>query len=121
MIDNIFSYSFKYYTQILSKNVMLLCKEDNLKNIIESNPILVVDYYAKWCRPCKLLAPKLEKLINSKHNIKMIKIDVDEHKNLIYENKITVVPTIYLYQKGIKKIEIKGSDISELENIINKI
>ncbi len=67
--------------------------------------IVLVDFFANWCGPCKMLAPELEEL--SKNNdIKIIKIDVDKYRNLSISKKIMTIPTLILYKNG-KLIESK--------------
>jgi thioredoxin 1 len=62
--------------------------------------IVLVDFYADWCGPCKMLAPQLETLANQRSNIKIIKVNVDENSNLVQSFGILSMPTMLLYKDG---------------------
>lgn len=61
--------------------------------------IVLVDFYATWCGPCKMLAPELEELIKA-IKINVLKIDVDIYQNLSQKFGIMSVPTLMLYNNG---------------------
>ena len=71
------------------------------ENLIVSEKKVLIDIYAKWCGPCKKMAPYLEKMkAELKDKVIIIKIDADEHKTLCQELKIEALPTLILYEKG---------------------
>ena len=57
--------------------------------------IVLVDFYAEWCGPCKMLGPVLEDL-----DLNVIKVDVDKHNELAIENGVMSVPTVFIYKDG---------------------
>ena len=69
--------------------------------VINQDGLVLVDFYADWCGPCKMLAPVLKEvkavLVD---NVKIIKINVDEHQDLAAEFMVRGVPTMLLFQKG---------------------
>lgn len=73
--------------------------EENFKNLINDDTVLV-DFYASWCGPCKMLGPVLEDLANDRSGIKIVKIDIDENLNLAKQYGIMSVPTLMLFKKG---------------------
>lgn len=75
---------------------MIHLKEENFKDLI-SNGSHLVDFYAEWCGPCKMLGPILEE-IDNKTNI--IKIDVDMHPEIAMEYSIMSVPTLLYIKDG---------------------
>jgi len=93
--------------------------------IITDNDIVVVDFYADWCGPCKRLTPLLELFSESYPNVKFVKIDIDnkECSNLCKECKISCMPTILFYQNGINKDEyrVKGASIQKINDSLNKL
>ncbi|MDD2469364.1 MAG: thioredoxin [Bacilli bacterium] len=62
--------------------------------------MVVVDFYAEWCGPCKMLAPALEALSNARPDIKVVKVNVDKQASLASRFGIYGVPTLFLYKDG---------------------
>lgn len=92
-------------------------KNEDLNNLISKGKHLV-DFYAEWCGPCKMLGPILEEI----DSVDIIKVDVDIHSGLAKEYGIMSVPTLLFIKDGeVKRKEIgfKGKD--ELENILKEL
>ena len=70
--------------------------ESKFKELIKEDKILV-DFFATWCGPCKMLAPILEKV---ESDIKVIKVDTDEFDELSREYGVMSIPTVVLIEKG---------------------
>jgi thioredoxin 1 len=69
--------------------------------VINQDGLVLVDFYADWCGPCKMLAPVLKEVkAVLKDNVKIIKINIDEHQDLAAEFMVRGVPTMLLFQKG---------------------
>jgi thioredoxin 1 len=88
------------------------------KNIINDNKNVVIDLYADWCRPCKRLAPELDKLsVKYSDTIKFYKLDIDKINDMGIDIDIPeTIPTI-LYYKNNEEIErLSTSDIKTIEN-----
>ena len=71
-------------------------EEQNFKKLIQE-PTILVDFYANWCGPCKMLSPILEKV---SIDIKVIKVDVDKFEKLSREYGIMSIPTVILFKNG---------------------
>lgn len=65
-----------------------------------SQGVSVVDFWAEWCGPCKMLTPILEELDNEMENISFYKVDADANSDLAVELQITSIPTIIVYKDG---------------------
>lgn len=74
-------------------------KNDFLDTIKEG--VTLVDFFATWCGPCKMLAPVLEEVSKEfEGRAKIVKVDVDELRDLAIEYNITSVPTVILFKDG---------------------
>ncbi|WP_396171563.1 thioredoxin [Flavobacterium sp.] len=73
----------------------------NFDTIIKSEKIVLIDFFATWCGPCKTLAPILKHVKdNLGERITIIKIDVDKNQQLASQYQVRGVPTIILFQNG---------------------
>lgn len=70
------------------------------EEVINSNKPVLVDFWAKWCGPCKMIAPILEEVANENEKIKIVKVDVDENQELAAKYGIRSIPTMYLFKNG---------------------
>ena len=92
------------------------------KEVIEGKGKVLVDFYADWCSPCKMLAPTIEK-VAEKYNGKITvgKVNIDECPNLAATYKVMSIPTLILFDNGEKVETIIGLvDQSEVEAMIVK-
>ena len=70
-------------------------------DIINSNDLVVVDFYADWCGPCKMMSPILQEVkTNLKEAVKIIKVNVDQHQDLASHFMVRGVPTLMLFKTG---------------------
>ena len=70
-------------------------ENQNFKDLIKDK--VLVDFYANWCGPCKMLAPILEKVDS---NLKVVKVDVDAFEKLAKEYGVMSIPTLVLFENG---------------------
>lgn len=77
--------------------------------------VVLVDFFATWCGPCKMLAPVLEQLQNEMPDVCFYKVDIDSEKELCERFKIMSVPTMVLFKDG--KVVAQTSGYSPKEMI----
>ena len=68
-------------------------------NTIESG-VVVVDFFATWCGPCKMLSPVIDELSGELENVNFVKVDIDQSMDLAQKFKIVSVPTLKLLKIG---------------------
>jgi thioredoxin 1 len=87
---------------------------------VNTDKIVLVDFYAKWCAPCKKMGPWLEELSTQyTDQVTLLKINVDENSTLVGSMKVDVLPTILLYKNGKKVWSKTGlAEKEELEKYI---
>jgi thioredoxin 1 len=71
------------------------------KDVLRSSTPVVVDFYADWCGPCKMLAPQLEKLAAEfAGKVKVVKVNVDDENDLAVQYGISGIPTLVFFRDG---------------------
>ena len=94
---------------------------NTFKDIITETPLVLVDFHAEWCGPCKMMKPILDQLKSEVNNsVRILKVDVDKNKKLAQSLNVQSVPTLVLYKQG--KITWRKSGVvqaSELKTLIN--
>ena len=92
----------------------------NFNDLINSEKPTLVDFYATWCGPCKMLAPMLEEIAGEIGDIaKIIKVDVDTNTDATEKYGIRSVPTLLLFKEG--EIVWRQSGVSDKKTIIENI
>lgn len=77
--------------------------------VLESNTLVVVDFWAQWCGPCRKLAPVLEQIQTEfKEEIKVYKIDADKNMNTAREYGISSLPSVLIFKDGEAKEFMAG-------------
>ena len=75
--------------------------ENPKEDIANFNGPMIVDFFATWCGPCKMLSPVLER-VHEKYgdSLKILKVDIDKHEELAREYEVMSVPTLFFYLNG---------------------
>lgn len=62
--------------------------------------LLIVDFFATWCGPCKMMEPIFEELVNDLKDLEVLKVDVDKYNELAREYQVMSIPTIIVFKNG---------------------
>ncbi|KAL7314400.1 thioredoxin trx1 [Mucor circinelloides] len=85
------------------------------KELISQDKLVIVDFHATWCGPCKMIAPKLQKLANTFTDAVFAKVDVDEVADVAAEYQVRAMPTIMYFRNGQKIGEVVGANMANIE------
>ncbi len=70
------------------------------REVLNEDKLVVVDFFATWCGPCKMLAPILEAVQEELKEVKIVKIDIDQNPNSASRYKVRNIPTIKIFKNG---------------------
>ena len=95
--------------------------EENFENeVINSEKTTIVDFYADWCGPCKMMSPVIDTIAEENvENIKVGKVNVDENQELAMKYNVMSIPTILVFKNGnIVKTFVGVTPKQEIEEVI---
>ncbi len=93
-----------------ASNILTLTQENFAKEVLQSSQPILVDFWAEWCGPCKMLVPILDELAAEyEGRVKIGKVNIDDHQGLAAEYGIRSIPTLLLFQAGQVADQIVGA------------
>ncbi|KAL7425075.1 hypothetical protein Q5752_000763 [Cryptotrichosporon argae] len=94
---------------------------DEFKALIAGSEPVVVDYWATWCGPCKLIGPHFAKLEAKYPGVKFAKVDVEEQEQIAKEQNIRHMPTFIAYKNGAVFDSFSGAMPAKLTALLDKV
>jgi thioredoxin 1 len=92
-----------------SPNIVTLTEENFAQEVLQSATPVLVDFWAEWCGPCKMIAPVLDELADEQHGrVKFGKVNIDEHQELATEYGVRAIPTLLLFHQGQVREQMVG-------------
>lgn len=111
-VDKLFLFISKFFIQKVDDHEMFLFYKNNF------NGLVVVDFTATWCGPCKTIIPYYHELNSKYNNVLFLKIDVDDNEDTTQECDISSMPTFQFYKNQELITQFSGADKNKLLNMI---
>ena len=75
-------------------------KENFQKEVLQSEKPVLLDFFAHWCGPCRMLGPVLDEIAQERSDIKVVKVDVDQEPELAAQYQVVSIPSVFVIQNG---------------------
>jgi thioredoxin 1 len=91
------------------ENIVTATESNFNDEVLRSAQPVLVDFWAEWCGPCKMIAPVLDELATEYGpKVKIAKVNIDENQNLAAQYRVTAIPTLLLFKSGQVMEQIVG-------------
>lgn len=77
-----------------------ITKQNFEKEVLQSDKKVLIDFWASWCGPCRMVSPVIEEIANERPDIKVCKVNVDEQQELAAEFQIMSIPALVVMENG---------------------
>jgi len=106
-----------------SKNILNCTQETFSAEVLTSSTPVLVDFWAEWCGPCKMIGPILDELAEEYDGrVKVVKINIDEQQGLAAQYGIRAIPTLLMFSKGEVSEQIVGlKSKRDLKNSFDRV
>ena len=83
--------------------------------------VALIDFYADWCGPCKMVSPIVDEIAEEYNNYKICKVNVDEAPRLAEQFSVMSIPTLVVYKNGVKTAQaVGGKSAEEILALVNR-
>ena len=117
------SYFFNNINNIMNggnfMSVIKVSNENFNSEVISSDKPVLIDFYADWCGPCKMLSPVVDKLAEEHSEFKVVKVNVDENPDLAGSYQVMSIPTLVVIENG-KEVN-RSMGLQSKQDILNLV
>jgi thioredoxin 1 len=93
----------------MAGNVTEVTDNNFQAEVVEADQPVLVDFWAPWCGPCRMVAPILEELAGERSDLKIVKLNTDENIQTASEHQIMAIPTMLVFKNGQVAKRIQGA------------
>ena len=106
----------------MSENIISVSDDDFEKEVLQSDIPVLVDYWAEWCGPCKMISPILEEIAGGySDKVKIAKLNIDENPNTPPKYGIRGIPTLMLFKNGtVEATKVGALSKSQLTSFLDE-
>ncbi|KAM0332091.1 hypothetical protein ACHAQA_002363 [Verticillium albo-atrum] len=108
----------------MSESIISISSKAQFDKLVKETPIVIVDFYADWCGPCKQIAPLFQKLSETAINVdgvEFLKVDTEANSDIAAAYQVTALPTFIVFKNGKLLEKVTGADPSKLQAIVQKL
>ena len=101
--------------------VHVLNNENFDKEVLKDDKVVLVDLYADWCGPCKMLSPTVEAIAEEEKEVKVGKLNVDENSDIAAEYGVRSIPTLLIFKNGeLKEKSVGVQTKAQIKELLKK-
>jgi thioredoxin 1 len=102
-----------------SKNVIAVTDATFEEEVINAGKPVVVDFWATWCAPCRMVAPIIDEIADTYGSkVRVCKVDVDNNSTIPHKYGIRSIPTILLFKDGVVVDQVIGANGAQIKNMV---
>lgn len=105
----------------MENSTVIILNESNFdREVTQQDKPVIVDFWADWCGPCKMIAPLLDEIAREKvDTVKVAKVNVDENQSLSFKYNIRAIPALLFFKNGQLRDQVTG--VTSKKDLLNRI
>ena len=105
----------------MENSAVIVLNESNFdREVTQHDKPVIVDFWAEWCGPCKMIAPLLDEIAREKvETVKVAKVNVDENQSLSFKYNIRAIPALLFFKNGQLRDQVTG--VTSKKDLLNRI